>query len=138
MSLRVAVRNTRRALLLPLRYTEDVMGSSFQNRAQRYELRVPVEFLAEGRIVTGNCINISESGALATFEHPLELWTTGELRLHSGRSSCKISARVARVIDREVGLAFRIDAETSDASLRVIHSIIEEARRQGETFRAPF
>lgn len=94
--------------------------------------------MVDGKIVRGRCANISESGLVATFERPLELWTDGELRLHSGQRSCKIAARVARVQDREAGLTFRITADSSDRSLHLIRALIEEARENGATFTPPF
>jgi hypothetical protein len=114
------------------------MSRSQQDRASRYDLRIPLEFIGDGCIVRGNCVNISESGLVALFERPLDLWTTGEIRLHAGRHSCKISARVARVQDREAGLAFRIGSDASDRSLLLIRALIEEARDTGTTFTPPF
>ena len=109
-----------------------------QNRAPRYEVHIPLEFLADGKIVRGRCINLSESGVLAWFEQPLELWISGELRLHSGRHSCKVRARVSRVIEREAGLSFRLGDDLTERSLSFIRALLEEVRNSGATFTPPY
>lgn len=115
------------------------MERTLQNRSERYDLNIPIEYLQEGRIVLGRCINISESGLLARFDEPLDLWTTGELRLHAGQRSCKLGARVVRVTQREAGLTFsRRSDELSENHSGLIESFIEEARQTYGTFSPPF
>lgn len=117
----------------------NAMQHEMQARAARYELHVPVEFLCDGRIILGQCLNISDSGVLAEFEEPLDLWTTGELRVHAGLRSCKLTARVSRVEDGHAGLTFRNTAgENTSTTCAVIQDLITEARERGGAILPPF
>ena len=115
------------------------MQQEIQTRAARYEFNVPIEFLCEGRIILGQCLNISDSGVLAQFEEPLDLWTTGELRVHAGQRSCKLAARVARVEGHEAGLTFRPAADGSaGGTSKLVQDLVTEARERGGAFIPPF
>ena len=113
--------------------------NALQQRSLRYELHFPVEFLAEGRIILGECLNISDSGMLGTFEEPLELWVVGELRLHTGQSSRKLDVRVSRVDGHNAGLLFRHESERDRLFIRsIIEDLIAELRQKGQEVTPPF
>lgn len=62
-------------------------------------------------MIAGHCLNLSESGLLATFVRPLDLWTKGLLTLQVADCTCTVPAGVARVEDRQGGLAFHYRSE---------------------------
>lgn len=80
--------------------------AEYQNRARRIEARFRVSFAVDGAEISGNCMNISESGLLGSFSEALELWSEGELTVHFGEGALGIKARVARAMDTEAGLVF--------------------------------
>ncbi len=108
----------------------------FKDRAARLDLSFPLRFSSEDGTVAGHCLNLSESGLLANFDHPLELWTRGELLLHFATNQCQVDARVARVNEREAGLSFLYK---SDGERHAIHTLLAFAERQSQlTGRPPF
>lgn len=104
-------------------------------RAERLDLSFPVEFRgADGRM-GGSCLNVSESGMLAQFRLALELWTEGELWVEAGVTQLLIRVRVARVEDRQAGLAFRFADEDQRAKVRAV--VAFAARNTGLAGGAP-
>ena len=93
----------------------------FRDRAARLDLSFPLEFHADGATLRGNCLNISQSGLLAAFRDPPELWTKGSLRLHFGNRNYELTARVARVQDREAGFTFSF---RNDDDRQVVRAIL--------------
>lgn len=98
-------------------------------RAPRLDLSFPLEFTLGKYTVAGHCLNLSESGLLATFTHPPDLWTTGDLVLHFGESSCHLEARVARVNGFEAGFAFFYKTEAEHVAVR---SMVEFAQQRSQ------
>lgn len=92
----------------------------FQQRAPRLNLSFPVTFHTGGSALRGHCLNLSESGLLAVFAEPLELWTTGELELVFEEQRALQPARVARTQDRESGMAFVFSGEAQRAFVRAM------------------
>lgn len=90
----------------------------FQPRAERLNLSFPVTFSSDDDTVPGSCLNISLSGVSGRFVRPLDLWVTGRLSLKTGKGTVTLSARVARVIEREAGLAFILGTETEREAIR--------------------
>ncbi|MES2392110.1 MAG: PilZ domain-containing protein [Acidobacteriota bacterium] len=96
-------------------------------RAARIPLTIPVVFAcAEGR-VKGRSIDISESGILATFERPLDIWITGHLSILVPEHPIFLDARIARVESHTAAMSFR--TMTARDSF-IIHSLINKAARQ--------
>lgn len=93
---------------------------AFQLRSPRLNLSFPLEFLSEGAITRGHCLNVSESGLLGVFDVAPELWTTGDLLLHFGQSRQRIRARVARVNENEAGLSFLFAGEREREAVRAL------------------
>lgn len=88
-------------------------------RATRYTVDFPVEFTVDGgNTIVGMCENLSESGLLASFSAPLDIWTTGRLDIRFGQELLGLRARVARVIDVRAGFAFQALTEEHRAKLR--------------------
>ncbi len=94
--------------------------AGFKDRAARLDLSFPLEFEADGETVRGHCLNISESGLLASFPVPPELWTQGELRLHFGESAYELKARVARLHDNQAGMSFTFRGEADRTAVRTM------------------
>ena len=57
---------------------------------------------------------------LAIFEHPIELFTVGELSMLVGDYYVNITVRVVRVESGDHGLAFQIDTETDRSSILIL------------------
>lgn len=87
-------------------------------RAERLNLSFPVTFFADGDTLLGSCLNISLSGLFAHFTRPPELWITGRIALNTGEGTVSLEARVARVLDREAGLAFILHTDAERAAVR--------------------
>lgn len=77
-----------------------------QQRAARFDLSFPLRFVVDSTEIAGHCLNLSESGLLAVFDEPLDLWTTGALHVEYGGQQCVVQARVARAGAYEAGLVF--------------------------------
>lgn len=90
----------------------------FQPRAERLNLSFPVTFSSDDDTVTGSCLNLSLSGILGRFVRPLDLWVTGRISLRTGKGSVTLPARVARVMEREAGLAFILSTEAERQTVR--------------------
>ena len=92
----------------------------YKDRAPRLDLSFPLAFSVGGEVTAGHCLNLSESGLLANFNHPLDVWTHGELELHFADRSCEVAARVARADGNEAGLAFVFKNDGERAAIRAM------------------
>jgi hypothetical protein len=90
----------------------------FIPRETRYDLDLPVALYLFDGIASGRIINVSETGILATFHRPLDLWATGRLCAEARGTYLNIEVRVARVEGGRTGLTFRILNESDRATLR--------------------
>lgn len=90
----------------------------FQPRAERLNLSFPVTFFGDGDTLPGSCLNISLSGLFARFTRPPELWVTGRIALETGKATLTLDARIARVFDREAGVAFLFHTEAEHEAVR--------------------
>ena len=91
-----------------------------QARATRYELDVLVSFVGDECKHDGQCINVSDSGLLAKFDKPPELWTDGQLSLEAGAHYLSIHARVARLQGKEVGFAFSVLTDNDQSAISIL------------------
>ncbi len=94
--------------------------ANFQPRPHRFDLNVPLTFAADGEVVCGHCVNVSQSGMLALFDIPLELFTNGELSLTVGEYVLSIRARVARTQGKDAGLAFFLTTENDHRTVAIL------------------
>ena len=92
----------------------------YQPRAERLNLSFPVTFFSDEGTLPGSCLNISLSGLSARFTRPPELWVTGRVTLQTGRSTLTLHARIARVLDREAGLAFLFKSDAEREAVREV------------------
>jgi hypothetical protein len=60
-------------------------------------------------MISGHCLNISESGMRAEFDKPVVAWMVGELSVLLEEGYISIGVRVARVDGHEAGLSFYIE-----------------------------
>ncbi len=88
-----------------------------------------------GPAIAGHCVNISDSGLLGEFTHPLELWTEGELTLHFGEGVSGLKARVARVIGNVAGLVFLSGIE---AVPEIVAAARLDMQKKGHRAAPPF
>ena len=93
---------------------------SYTTRASRIDLSFPVIFVSEEKLVAGHCLNLSESGLLANFDQPLELWSMGELLIHGSEAKFRVPVRVARANEYNAGLAFRFTSDEQRASIQAL------------------
>lgn len=91
-----------------------------QPRATRFPLDAAVSFVVDGSRHEGRCINVSESGLLATFDHPPDVWLDGKVELEAGGYYLTIPVRVARMDGNDVGFAFRLNTENDRAAIRIL------------------
>jgi hypothetical protein len=89
-------------------------------RATRFQLDALVSFAGEEGTQEGRCINVSESGLLARFDTPPELWTNGRLNLEAGEHFLSIQARVARIQGKEAGFAFLFSNDSDRAAIAIL------------------
>jgi hypothetical protein len=76
-------------------------------RAARHSINLPVVFTStEGR-VCGRSLDISESGILATFDRPLDVWLTGQLSLLVPDQPIRLETRVVRIDHLTAAMSFR-------------------------------
>ena len=69
---------------------------------------------------------MSDTGLLARFNEPPELWIDGELSLEAGSHYLSLYARVARRHDRDVGFAFCINNDNDRASVAIlVNSVVD-------------
>jgi len=97
----------------------------------------PLEFRGELTRVSGQCQNISETGLMARFRSPLELWTNGELWCNTGVFVLELRVRIVRATERDAGMVFRFRDERERAAVR---SVVEfaESRAGLASGRPPF
>ena len=100
---------------------------NYQNRAPRLDLNLPLRFFSSDGMMAGHCVNVSESGMLAIFDRPVEMWLEGDLSFFIEGLQFSIKARVARVNEGDTGLRFRID---SDADKLTIQKLVALAGPQ--------
>ena len=93
---------------------------SFSSRAKRFPLDVPICFVEDGHRYDGQCINVSDSGLLACFRTPPELWTAGKIEMEAGEHYLDVHARVARLEDNDVGFAFQPNTDRDPAAIAVL------------------
>ena len=94
----------------------------FVPRSTRYDLELPIRFFSMEGFVTGHLLNVSESGLLAKFDSPVEVWTVGEVSAYVtdvGDGYISINARVSRIENREVALTFT-DSVNDHPSIRYL------------------
>ncbi len=96
------------------------MPANDQPRAKRFRLDTDVSFVVDGSRHEGRCINVSESGLLAGFDHPPDVWVEGKVELEAGGHYLDIHVRVARVVGNDVGFAFCLDTENDRAAIRIL------------------
>jgi hypothetical protein len=90
----------------------------FIDRAPRLTLKTNVVFdCAEGR-VKGRTVNISESGMLAVFDQPLDVWLPGRILGIVGDWYLDVRVRVVRVDGRTAALAFEGLTENGRAAIQ--------------------
>jgi hypothetical protein len=83
--------------------------NSFVPRSTRYNLELPIRFFSTEGFLTGHLLNVSESGLLAKFDKPVDVWTVGEVSAYVtdvGDGYININARVSRIDHSEVALTF--------------------------------
>jgi hypothetical protein len=97
-------------------------------RAPRFNLRTPITLRLPDGMVKGRSLNVSESGMLAVFDVPLDIWITGRLFVVIADLHIGLNARVARAEGRETGLTFQIADEADRIAIR---SMIEYAIQTG-------
>jgi PilZ domain-containing protein len=103
------------------------MGSDekvFAPRAPRFDLRTPVVLHLPEGIVKGYSVNVSESGMLAKFDRPVDIWAEGRLSADVGEWNLSINFRVARIEGRDTGLCFHI---ANEGDRKTIQKLIEYA-----------
>ena len=105
---------------MPSFFSQAAPGRPFQPRAERLDYSFAVEFRAEDLRVSGSCQNINESGMMARFRRPLELWTNGDLWCNTGALVLEVRVRIVRVNDREAGLVFKFRNEQEREQMRSV------------------
>jgi hypothetical protein len=104
------------------------MGSdanSFNPRALRFELKVPVVLYLRDHMASGQSINVSESGMLARFDRALEIWLKGHLCVVAGEWHLSIDVHIARVDGWVTALTFEIKGEGDRATIRKLIELAE-------------
>jgi hypothetical protein len=99
-------------------------------RAVRSPFDSRVCFVVEGRRINGQCLNLSESGLLATFEQPLELWTRGQLTWSTAAYYLSLEAHVSRVQGNEAGLAFLIESENDRLTISLLTDFASQSKQE--------
>ena len=99
----------------------------FVDRADRIPLRIPVVFTSSDGKVRGTSVDISESGLLATFDQPLEVWISGQLSILVPEHPIFIETRIARVEGNTVAMSFR---GMGARDLLIIQSLLKKAAQQ--------
>ena len=89
-------------------------------RPVRFDMNVSLSFKIDDGVVEGHCVNVSASGMLAVFSREVDLFTKGEISLRVGEYFVNITARVARVLNGDHGLAFQIDNENDRKTTQVL------------------
>ena len=113
------------------------MERAVQERARRLDLSLPVRFAEPGGETVGRCLNLSESGMLAIFDRALELWVTGRISITVDRTRVEVTARVARVGEREAGLAFLfVDEAERRQMIALVAFVASQTTLTG--YRPPF
>jgi hypothetical protein len=94
----------------------------FIDRSQRFDLHLALRFFPNAGMVNGHCANVSESGMMAIFEKPVDLWLKGDLSIVVDGRFVSIKAMVARVKGREAGMAFLIESEEQKSAVQLLVS----------------
>src|ERR1700678_1499816 len=99
-------------------------------RSLRTDLNLPIRFFSEEGLITGQCLNVSESGLFAQFDRRVTVWMSGELTTSIGERHLNIKVRVARVMNgREAGLSFLIEGEDDRSTVRHLMDFAAENSR---------
>ena len=104
------------------------------NRAERFEVSLPVRFLADDRILAGLSVNVSETGMLARFDRPAEVWAEGLLSTMVEGNFIGLEARVARAQGTDAGLTFHLRDEKDRQAVRML---LDYAMAQCGTAQGP-
>jgi hypothetical protein len=92
----------------------------FTARPARFDLNLPLTFVAEGEVLPGHCVNVSQSGMLVQFNTPIELFTTGTLSLTADEYILSIHARVARTQGNDAGMAFFLTTPNDHRTVAIL------------------
>ncbi len=106
------------------------MVTEYPYRSTRLDLNVPLWFEVEGARVRGQCLNVSESGLLTKLDRIVDIWVVGELSLSIYEYELNIKARVARLVDRDTGLAFMTKSEADRRTVRMLMDIASASSRE--------
>jgi hypothetical protein len=98
------------------------------NRAPRYAFTMRVRFRSPDGLMLGETVDMSASGMLVRFDHPVEVWLAGELSTFV-LANLTVRVKVMRSDDRVAGLAFLI---RSDADRAAVKELMAVAMAQGE------
>jgi hypothetical protein len=101
--------------------------AKFIERAERFDLNLPVRFYSSDGLEHGHCINVSETGMLIAFNAVVDVWLVGKLWLDLNGKQHILKAKTARVMGKEAGVAFLVE---SAADLDVIKQLVAYAREQ--------
>lgn len=91
------------------------------DRSARFKLDVPLFFKIGDTQQAGHTVNVSQSGLLAHFDTPLEIWEVGEISLTVGEYYLEIEARVARAEGDDHGLSFIIENDNDRVAIRILN-----------------
>lgn len=109
-----------------LNETADVKAA-FTSRAARLSFKFSISFHADGQIVVGESVDLSESGILVKFDEIIEAWIIGELIIQTEKDIFVIRARVARVDGSQAGLVFRPETEAEHEAVRMLIGSLSQA-----------
>ena len=107
-------------------------------RARRLDLSFPLRFEGDCADASGHCMNVSESGLLARFDRPMEVWDVGELSLHFGEKVLLVRAKVARVNENEAGLAFLLRGEADRLAVEEMVAFATAKTQLHDDYKPPF
>lgn len=87
----------------------------------RFKLVVSLSFKTPDGTIAGHTIDVSQSGLLAKFNEPVELWVVGEISLTVGEYYLEIKARVARTLEDGCGLSFLIEDHNDRQAVAILN-----------------
>lgn len=89
-------------------------------RAARISVKFPLVFSSSEGRVAGRSLNVSESGALGTFQQPLDVWLSGQLSIGLPSRTILVQTRVVRADGREAAFSFINLDEDDRLALRAV------------------
>ena len=96
----------------------------FLYRLPRFKAEIPMDLVVGEAVILGVCLDLSESGLMGTFSHPVKAGAEGLITLYHERESFQVQARIDALRANEARVSFKFETEREREALRAFMRIL--------------